>query len=550
MAREMGRIDEAYFDRPKRNKTWSGIEVDKVYSPANTKQIHYEDSLNDPGRFPLTRGIYPEMFRGRYWSSREICGYSSPAATSRRLYELVKDGESALNVIGDLPTMIGIDSDHPFAEGTVGVSGVPVCSYQDMEILTNNIPLEKVSFMLTIPGIIQTTYFTVAQARKIPAEYLKGTSANASCNPICIYGPKEDYIKTIAWKIRCSIDLAEWYLKNTPLWNGLNVNSYVIREGGCTAADEIAISFSEASQYIDWLLERGLTIDEIAPKLTFTMTCHIDFFEEVAKFRAARRLWAHLMRDTYKAQNPKSWRLKYHVNTAGCSLEHKQPLNNIMRVTLEALSAVLGGAQSLQTCSYDEGINIPTKEAQRLAVRTQQIIAHETGVCNVADPLGGSYYVEWLTNKIEEEIRSSMTDIKTQGGFFKAFTKGWIERKVREASYSYQKEVESKERIIVGTNEYTQLRDEEGEVPYFVVCEADVKEHLDNLKTLRRTRKGEKVAQKLEALHKIAQNHGANLTVPIMEAAKAGATSGELMGVIRMAYGYPYDPYNELKCPF
>lgn len=551
MAREMTNIDQAYFDRPRWIKTWSGIEVENLYSPRNTDVPDYNKQLNDPGKFPFTRGIYPEMFRGRYWSSREICGYSSPAATNRRLKELVRDGESALNVIGDLPTQIGIDSDHPIAEGEVGVQGIPICTYQDMVILTDGIPMDKVSFMFSIGNALhQPGYLGVAQDKGIPLSQLRGTFGNAPCNAICIYGPKEDHIKSVDWKLRTMMDYAEFCLKNVPLWNPLNTNGYVVREGGCTAAHEMAISFSEAKYYIDRLLGRELTIDQIASKISFTYECHIDFFEEIAKFRAARKLWAHLIRDEYGAKEEKSCRLKYHVNTAGCSLEHRQPLNNIIRVTLEALAAVLGGAQSLQTCSYDEGINIPTPEAQRLALRTQQIIAHETGVTNVADPLGGSYYIESLTSKLEAEIKAFMKSIDDQGGYLKAFQSGWIEQKVRESSYHYQKEVENKERIIVGTNEYIMPEEDEPEVPFFSGNEADVKEHLENLRLLRRTRKVKEVAAMLEELHKAAENERINLTPHVINAARKGATAGEISGTIRMAHGYAYDPYGELRYPF
>lgn len=544
-------IDKAYFSKTEASTTLSGIPLKKVYTPENAPPPDYNQKLGDPGSYPFTRGIYADMFRGRYWSKREICGYASPEATNLRLKALVQEGATALNAIGDFPTNVCIDSDHPYAEGVVGAQGVPVCSYRDVEALTEGIPLDKVSFMLTFNSLISLpAYVGVARQRGIPLESLRGTSINTPCLAGCIYGPRPHYYKELPWRLRVNMDHNEYAFKQMPRWNPINVNGYSIRESGGDAVHEIAISFTEAQAYIDILLQRDLSIEQIAPRLSFTYSCHIDFFEEIAKFRAARRVWARIIREKYGAQDPALGRLKCHVNTAGESLQHQQPLNNVVRVAIEALAAVIGGTQSLQTCSYDEGIDIPTAEAQRLALRTQQVIAHETGVTNVVDPLGGSFYIEELTDQLEEKILKVIEQVEEQGGHIEAMCNEWFETRLRQLALHQQQKVENGERVIVGVNAYTEGSDGEELVESFKLPEGEVERHLENLRELRSSRDRESVKRELENLREAASKEGLNLTEHILSALRAGATSGEIAGFIRMAYGYHYDIMHVLDCPF
>ncbi len=551
MGQKIDKIDEAYFARTEGNTTLSGIPLKKVYTPENAPPPDYNQKLGDPGSYPYTRGVYADMFQGRYWSKREICGYASPEATNLRLKALVQEGASALNAIGDFPTNVCIDSDHPLAEGVVGAQGVPVCSYRDMEALTEGIPMDKVSFMLTFNAVISLpAYVGVARQKGIPLESLRGTSINTPGLAGCVYGPRALYYQEIPWRLRLYMDHNEYAYRNLPLWNPINVNGYATRESGGDAAHEIAISFTEAQAYIDILLERGLSIEQIAPRFSFTYSCGMDFFEEIAKFRAARRVWAGIIREKYGAEDPRLGRLKYHTNTAGESLQHQQPLNNVVRVAVEALAAVIGGTQSLQTCSYDEGIDIPTAEAQRLALRTQQIIAHESGVTNVVDPLGGSYYIEELTDKLEEKAREIIKQVEEQDGQLKAMCSGWIEDRLRQLSFQQQQKVENGERVIVGVNAYNDESDEGQPVESFQLPEGEVERHLDNLRELRSSRHSESVKRELNKLGEAASREDVNLTEQVLSALQAGATSGEIAGFIRMAYGYPYDIMHTIDCPF
>jgi len=551
MKRKIDNIDKAYFEKTEGNTTLSGIPLRKVYNPENTPSLDYDKQVGDPGSYPFTRGVYGDMFKGRYWSKREICGYASPEATNLRLKALVEDGATALNAIGDFPTNICIDSDHPLAEGVVGAQGVPVCSYRDMEALTVGIPMDKVSFMLTFNAVISLpAYVGVAHQRGISLESLRGTTINTPGLAGCVYGPRSLYYQELPWRLRLYMDHNEYAYRNMPLWNPINVNGYAIRESGGDAAHEIAMSFTEAKDYLDILLERGLSLEQVAPRLSFTYSCHMDFFEEIAKFRAARRVWATIMKEKYGAQDPAMCRLKYHTNTAGESLQHQQPMNNIVRVSIEALAAVIGGTQSLQTCSFDEAIDIPTARAQSLALRTQQIIAHESGATNVVDPLGGSYYIEELTDKLEERIYEVLKEVEDQGGHIEAMCSGWIEDRLRQLSFEYQRKVESGERVIVGVNAYTEGDDEEEPVQPFELPQEEVERQLDNLRKLRTTRDTDSVKRELESLGEAATRDDENLTEHVLNTLQAGATSGEISGFIRMAYGYPYDVMHTIDCPF
>jgi methylmalonyl-CoA mutase N-terminal domain/subunit len=490
------------------------------------------------------------MYRGRLWSRRELCGYASPAATNQRLKYLLAEGESAANIIFDMPTQNCVDSDHPRAEGDIGVQGVPVCSLQDMLITVADLPLDKISFNLSTANgpVLLTMYVLAGEQNGFPRSCLRGTIVNDTLHyHLCGYHAKSIPIE-LGYDM--ALDSIEFCIKEMPLYYPISVDSYDIRENGVSAPQEIAFGLAMARQYIRGSLERGLSVDDVAARITFTNSCDIDIFEEVAKLRAARRLWARMIREEFGAQNPKAWRYKFHVHTAGCSLVPQQPLNNAIRVAYEALAAVLAGAQSMHTCSYDEPIALPTEEAHLLALRTQQILAYETGVASVVDPLGGSYYVEALTDAIEAEILKIAAEIEDEGGMLAAIRKGWVARTLEEAAYERQREVEAGERIVVGVNAFTTAEEEDRPVPVHRIAEDEVNRHLANLAALKRGRDSRRVARELDALKRTAENPRHNLVYATMDACKAGATLSEIYGAIRMARGYPYDPFGELEYPF
>ncbi|MFH1624494.1 MAG: methylmalonyl-CoA mutase family protein [Pseudomonadota bacterium] len=545
-------ITKAYFHKPKRVDTWSNLSVKESYTPQDLRDTDYERDIGDPGEYPYTRGIFPNMYRGRIWSMREISGFGSGTDSNQRLRYLMEIGETALNIIPDNPTQMGIDSDHPLAEGDVGVQGTAIDSLKDMEDLIEGIPLDEVSFMFSSPTIaVYALYIAAAEKKGYDISKLRGTFSN---DPIgyLLFGNHTVDQKPPSLTLRLAVDTIEYCTRNMPLWNPINVNTYSLRETGVGAPQEMGYSFSTATEYIREALRRGIDIDSIAPKIAFTCNAHIDLFEEVAKFRAARRLWARLMKEKFGARNPKSWKFRFHTNTSGCSLVLQQPMNNIVRVAYEALAAVLGGTQSLQTCSYDEPICLPTKESQRIALRTQQILAQEVGVSNVADPLGGSYYVESLTNRLEEEILAAMGEVEERGGMVASLESGWILAKITDTAYQYQREVDSGERVLVGQNEYTVPEEEENEhhLPIHHISFDSARAQIENLKRLKESRNIKKVNESLRSAYRAAKKHDENLMYPIVEAAKTYATVGEIMGTIRMAYGFLYDPFSEVECPF
>ncbi|MDY7033789.1 MAG: methylmalonyl-CoA mutase family protein, partial [Thermodesulfobacteriota bacterium] len=545
-------IKRAYFDTPKRLCTWSNFSVKKAYTPEDIKDTDYKSDIGDVGEYPYTRGIFPDMYRGRIWSMREISGFGSGGDSNERLKYLMEIGETALNIIPDNPTQMGIDSDHPLAEGDVGVQGTAIDSLKDMEDLIQDIPLDEVSFMFSSPTIaVYAMYIAAAENQGHDISQLRGTFSN---DPIgyLLFGNHTLEHKPPSMTRKLAVDVIEYCSKNMPRWNPINVNTYSLRETGVGAAHEMGYSFATALEYIREALKRGVDIDSVAPKIAFTCNAQIDLFEEVAKFRAARRLWARLMKEKLGAVNEKSWKFRFHTNTSGCSLVLQQPLNNITRVAYEALAAVLGGTQSLQTCSYDEPICLPTKDSQMIALRTQQILANEVGICNVADPLGGSYYVESLTNTLENEIIKAMEEVEEKGGMVASLEDGWILAKINDIAYQYQKEVDQDKRIIVGQNKYTIPEEEENEVhfPIHRICLDSSKEQIKNVKRLKESRDTGRVKDSLANLYNKAKTKDENLMYPIIEAAKAYAKLGEIMGTIRTAYGFHYDPFGEVDCPF
>ncbi len=552
MKKDVNKINTAYREKAQATNTLSGIAVKEIYTPEDTKDIHYDRDIADSGQYPFTRGIYPDMFRGRYWTRREVCGFGTPAHTNERLLQQIEEGVGGLNVIVDMPTRFGVDVQHPLAEGEVGAAGVPLTSLKDMEDLTKGIPISDVSFSLIssscIAPIVLSQYIITCQSAGIDISKIRGTIQNDTLSTrFC--GMGEATPPDLALKI--SADVIEFCTKNMPLWNPINVNMYDLRETGISATQELAFGFANAIAYIEEVLERGLDIDNFAPRFAFYCSAHIDFFEEIAKLRAARRMWARIMRERFKAKNPKSLKFRFGIHTAGCSLVAHQPLNNIVRVAFEALSAVLAGVQSLHCCSYDEPIALPHESTQRIALRTQQIIAYETGAANTADPLAGSYYIETLTNRIEEEALKIMEKIDEMGGALAAIKKKWIDREIEKEAVKYQEAIENNERIVVGINEFIEPPEEETRAKRHKYSYEAEKVHIDNVNRLRRERDHKRVQESIQNLRKEAlKGKKHNLIPSIIEAVRAYSTTDEIIGTIRECFGYSYDPFEMEKSPF
>lgn len=547
------KLEQAYYEGAKRLKTWSGFSVKEVYTPEDVSEIDYSSDIADPGDYPYTRGIHTNMFRGRVWTKRELCGFGTPADTNQRLKYLTEEGQSGLNFINDLPTALGMDSDHPLAEGEIGVIGVPLSSLKDMETLMDGIPIEKVSVSIVVSTcsapIVLAQYIALAENMGIDVSKLRGTIQNEPLKGrYCGFGPNTEHTDLC---LQSAVDIIEYCTRHMPNWYTMNVNLYDLREAGINACQEIGFGFSMAIAYIKEALKRGLKIDDFAPRMACYCSSHIDFFEEVAKLRAARRLWAKIMKEKFGAKDPKSIKFKFGVHTAGCSLVPQQPMNNIIRVAYEALAAVLSGVQSLHCCSYDEPIALPTEEAHRIALRTQQVLAYETGVATVADPLAGSYYIESLTNRIEEEARKIIEKIEAMGGITAAMNTKWLDNEIEKAAFKYQTEIDNKDRIVVGVNEFMIPPEEDIEGEVHTISGEAARTQVEGLKELRKTRDNNKVKEALLRLRKIAERKsGENLLPSIIDAVKAYATIGEINGTIREAFGYHYDTMGVLNSPF
>jgi len=540
-------IAERYFEKPTRLKTWSGIPVKEVYTPEDVKDMDYDKDIGNPGDYPYIRGIFPNMYRGRLWSVRELCSYASPRATNERLKYLIDEGESAVNVIGDMPTMIGIDSDHPLSEGEVGVEGVPITSLKDMETMTHGLNLQDISF--TWSCYITPVFATyVAAYEKQGRDLLKmrGTFLNDSLvHYLTRFYPQQ---LPLDCGTRMVTDSILWCAEHAPHYYATSIGPEGIRESGATAAQEIAVDFCIARQQIINYLERGGKVEDVGAKISFTHRVGIDIFEEAAKFRAARRVWAEMLKE-FGATTRKALSYKVHAFCKGSDLTRQQHENNIIRIAYQALAAVLGGVQSIHTTSFDEPVCLPTEESVRIAVRTQQILCYETGVVNTADPLGGSYYVEWLTNKLQEEITKLMDQWKDD--IAERVVDGRILRTIiDEGAYRFQKEVETGERVVVGVNKFTMPEEVERKEMVHVIDEQEVNEHLNNVKELKKTRDTKTVVNALEHLRKVAERREENIFPALVEAAKAYASLGEMMGVVRMAYGHDYDGFGLLQYPF
>jgi methylmalonyl-CoA mutase N-terminal domain/subunit len=530
-------LSKSFVRLPERKKefaTASNIPVSRVYTPLDVQNLDYLRDLGFPGEYPFTRGIYPTMYRARLWTMRQYAGFGTAEQTNQRFKYLLQAGQTGLSVAFDFPTQIGYDCDHPMAMGEVGKVGVSVCTLNDMKTLFDGIPLDKVTTSMTINApatVLLAMYIAVAENQGVSAAKLGGTIQNDILKE---YVARGMYIYPPQPSMRLVTDIFEYCSKNMPKWNTISISGYHIREAGATAVQEVAFTLANGIAYVQAAIERGLNLDEFASRLSFFFASHNDFFEEIAKFRAARRLWAKIMKERFKAKNPEAWLLRFHTQTSGVSLTAQQPYNNIIRVTLQALAAVLGGTQSLHTNSFDEAYALPSTEAVRVALRTQQIIAYESGVTDTIDPLAGSYYVEYLTNKIEEEATRYIEHIDSLGGAVSAIEKGYIQREIVESAYRHQKEIESKERIVVGVNEF--VAEEETPMKLLRVDPEVERTQVERLRRFRRERNGEKVKEALDKVRHAAEGNE-NLMPPILDAVKNLATLGEICNVLREVFG-------------
>ena len=530
-------LEPALAKHPERREafiTTSSQKVDRLYTPLDTAHIDFPRDISYPGEFPYTRGIHSTMYRGRLWTMRMFAGFGSARETNERFKYLLKQGQTGLSTAFDLPTLYGYDSDSSFAAGEFGECGVGVSSLEDMSILFNAIPLDKVTTSMTInspAAMIWAMYIANAENQGVPKSKLGGTIQNDILKE---YIAQKEYIFPPHPSMRLVTDTVEYGTKNMPRWNTISISGYHIREAGSTAVQELAFTLADGYAYADWAIERGLNVDEFAPRFSFFFNAHNDFFEEIAKYRAARRIWAKDMRYKYGAKDPRSWTLRFHTQTAGCSLTAQQPEINIVRVAIQAMAGVMGGTQSLHTDSMDEALALPSEKAVQIALRTQQVIAHESGVANVVDPLGGSYYLEWLTDDMERQARDYFDRIDSLGGVVPAIEKGFFQKEIAAASYKYQKEIDNKERVVVGVNEYTS--DESVEIPILEMDPEGFDRQCARLKKLRVSRDKGKFEASIRAIEKAAEGDD-NLMPHFIEAAKAKATLGEMCDVLRGVFG-------------
>ena len=516
-----------------------GEEIDRLYTPANLTNWEYIDKLGFPGEYPYTRGVYPTMYRGRLWTMREYAGFGTAEETNRRYKYLLEHGQTGLSVAFDLPTQVGYDSDDPMALGEVGKVGVAIDTLNDMALLFEGIPLNSISTSMTInstAAIILAMYQIVGEMRKIPSNELRGTIQNDILKE---YIARGTYIFPPQPSMRIVTDTIIYCVEKIPRWNPISISGYHIREAGSTSIQEVAFTIADGVEYVNKVVGRGINIDKFAPHLSFFFAAHNNFFEEIAKFRAARRIWAHIMKEKYGAKNPKSYMLRFHTQTGGSTLTAQQPLANIIRVAIQALAAVLGGTQSLHTNSYDEALALPTKQSVEIALRTQQIIAYESGVADTIDPLGGSYYVEWLTDTIEENVWKYLERIERMGGMTRAIETGYIQREIANSSYKQQMEIEKGEKIVIGLNKFVDEK-EEINIELMRVSEEVAQKQIKRLKDFKNNRDMGKVEEYLNKLRRVAEseeNNGNNIVPFIYSAIKSRATLGEIVETLRDVYG-------------
>jgi methylmalonyl-CoA mutase, N-terminal domain len=526
-----------YEQKPERDAlftTISGLENEPLYTPDNV-QIDYDRDLGYPGLYPYTRGVYPSMYRGRLWTMRQFAGFGTAEETNARFRYLREHGQTGLSTAFDMPTLMGYDSDHPKSLGEVGREGVAVDSLEDMEHLFAGIPLAEVSTSMTInapAAMLLAFYICVGEGQDVARDRLRGT---IQTDILKEYIAQKEWIFPPEPSMRLCVDMIEFCTREVPLWHPVSISGYHIREAGSTAAQELAFTLADGFAYVEAALERGLEVDDFAPRLSFFFNAHIDFFEEIAKYRAARRIWAKELRERYGARNPRSWLMRFHTQTAGVSLTAQQPEVNIVRTALEALAAVLGGTQSLHTNSFDEALALPTEDAVKIALRTQQVIAHETGVVNAIDPLGGSYYLEELTNRLEAEAYDYFGRIRELGGVIAAIKENFFQREIAEASFRYQTEVESGQRVIVGVNRYEDP--DEKEIEILAIDRALEQKQVDRVQALRSRRDAAAVQESLARLKREAAEDGVNLMPAIIDASKVYATMGEMCEALREVWG-------------
>lgn len=515
--------------------TVSGEPVNVLYGPHDTEGFDYMRDLNFPGEFPYTRGIHPNGYRGKVWTMRQFAGFGSPKDTNERFHYLLKNGQTGLSVAFDLPTLMGWDADAPLSEGEVGICGVSISSLEDMETLFKGIPLDKVSTSMTInspAAMIFAFYLAVARKQGVDFKQLRGTLQNDILKE---YIAQKEYIYPPHPSMRIIVDMIEYCTNEVPQWNPVSVSGYHIREAGSTSVQELAYTLADGFAYIEACMERGMDIDEFAPRISFFFNSHLDFFEEIAKFRAARRIYAKRMKERYGAKNPRSWWLRFHTQTAGCTLTAQQPENNIVRTAFQALAAVLGGTQSLHTNSMDETLALPSEKAVKIALRTQQLIAYETGVINSVDPLAGSYMVESMTNKMEEEANRIFDEIDSLGGVIPAIETGYFQKQIADAAYAYQKEVDKKEKIIVGVNEFVET-DEKIDIPILTISPEVERLQKQRLADLKQNRSAVEVENSLQEINYAALN-GNNLMPVFVKAAANYVTLGEMIDVLKEPFG-------------
>jgi len=525
---------EKFPERKEKFVTGSGVEVRRLYTPAELGDFDYEEDLNFPGNYPFTRGVQPTMYRGKLWTMRQYAGFGTAEESNKRYRYLLSQGQTGLSIAFDLPTQIGYDSDHPMSVGEVGKVGVAIDSLEDMEILFKDIPLDKVSTSMTInapAAILLAMYLAVAEKQNISPDKLNGTIQNDILKE---YIARGTYIFPPAPSMRLITDIFKFCSQKMPLWNTISISGYHIREAGATAIQEIAFTLADGIAYVQAARDAGLEVDDFAPRLSFFFNAHNDLLEEVAKFRAARRLWAKIMKDRFGARDLKSQMLRFHTQTAGCTLTAQQHDNNIIRVTIQALAAVLGGTQSLHTNSRDEALALPSEDSVRIALRTQQIIAYESGVAETIDPLAGSYYIEALTTEIEKKALEYIEKIDKLGGVTRAIEKGFIQQEIQNSAYQYQKEIEEGKRIVVGVNQF-QISEKSPEG--LLRVEPEVGRHqIERLHALRKSRDNQKVKESLSALEKAARTDD-NLMPYILDCVKAYVTLGEICDVLRREFG-------------
>ena len=519
--------------------TLSGVPVERLYTPSDLADFDYSRDVGEPGEYPFTRGIHRTMYRGRVWTMRQFAGFGSPEDTNQRLHYLLKQGQTGLSIAFDLPTLMGYDSDHVLAEGEVGKCGVAVSSLADMETLLAGLPLERITTSMTInspAAIIWAMYLVVAEKSGAELKKISGTTQNDILKE---YIAQKEYIFPPKPSMRLVVDTIVYGAREVPRWNAISISGYHIREAGSTAVQELAFTLRDGMEYVEWVVRAGLSVDEFAPRLSFFFNAHNDLFEEVAKYRAARRVWARVMRQRFGAQDPCSWLCRFHTQTAGCSLTAQQPYNNVVRTTIQALAAVLGGTQSLHTNSLDEAWALPTEAAVTIALRTQQVIAHESGVTNTVDPLAGSYFVEKLTAETERACYEYFDRIDALGGMVAAIEKSFPQKEIHDAAYAYQQAVERKEAIIVGVNDF--VTEEERPITLLVIDENVARHQRQKLEQLKKQRDNSRVQATLESLRNAAATD-VNLMPYILESVRAYATLGEMCDILRRVFGTYEEP--------